>query len=411
MSKVVFLGLPFQGHTNPTLEMVKELIKKGEQIIYYSRDDFKEIIEKTGAVYRSYPYYKNWDIDFVSEQMIHSTRVRSIKDLIKKERETREFNNSVLKDILEEVKREKPDYLFYDSNAKWGIQIAGMLDIPAICSSTMFEYCHEMYETDPDFALKYAFLVDEDYLQYKKKFISFVNRMHSMEKKVLNSKPGRKNMSLVFTSKMFQPYGKVFEDRYKFVGPSITPRTEQVDFPYELLNGKPLIYISLGTIISNHQNCIDFSRSCFKAFANSEYQIVLSVGKKTDLSSLEKVPDNFIVRNYVPQLEMLKRARVFITHSGMNSVTEGIYYKVPLVVYPQGFDQLAVAYQVESLGAGIYIKTKKLTADDLSSAVEKIIADVSYKRECNKISESFTAAGGYQKAVEEIFAFKKENNI
>ena len=53
MSNIVFFCIPAYGHTNPTLGVVRELIKRGHQVRYYSYDKFKDIIEETGAEFIS----------------------------------------------------------------------------------------------------------------------------------------------------------------------------------------------------------------------------------------------------------------------------------------------------------------------------------------------------------------------
>ena len=108
---------------------------------------------------------------------------------------------------------------------------------------------------------------------------------------------------------------------------------------------------------------IDFYKLCFKAFENTDYTIVMSIGDKTEISDLGDIPKNFIVKNYVPQTELLKYTKLFITHGGMNSTHEGLYNGVPLVVIPQSADQPVIAKQVENLGAGVKLQMQGLTGE------------------------------------------------
>ncbi|MCV5706991.1 UDP-glucosyltransferase, partial [Escherichia coli] len=87
----------------------------------------------------------------------------------------------------------------------------------------------------------------------------------------------------------------------------------------------------------------------------------LSVGKHIDTNQLKNVPPNFKVYNYVPQLEVLKQANLFITHGGMNSSSESLYFGVPMIVIPVMGDQPIVAQRIEDLKAGIQLNLKKLT--------------------------------------------------
>lgn len=165
-----------------------------------------------------------------------------------------------------------------------------------------------------------------------------------------------------------------------------------------------LIYISLGTVFNQ---AMDFYKLCFAAFAETEYNVILSIGSQTQIAELGVIPANFIVRNYVPQIEVLQHSQLFITHGGMNSTSEGMYYGVPLIVLPQSADQPIVARRVAEIGAGIHLNQESLTARDLREAAERVLQDAAIRKLSVEMGDSFRAAGGYHQAVEEIFAYKR----
>lgn len=148
--------------------------------------------------------------------------------------------------------------------------------------------------------------------------------------------------NLVCTSKLFQPYADSFDhERYRFVGPILQPRSEAPAFPFERLDEeKLLIYISLGTMVADQAS---FFRLCMQAFAQSDWQVVMAVGKSASPEVWRDIPANCLAQPFVPQLEILQRASLFITHGGMNSVNEALSYNVPLVIVPQGADQHVIA--------------------------------------------------------------------
>lgn len=94
-------------------------------------------------------------------------------------------------------------------------------------------------------------------------------------------------MTLIYTSKFFHPFSHTFDSSVKFVGPSILPRPEVPEFPYDELTGDRLIYISLGTLFTNH---LEFFRACVEAFGNSKYQVVMSIGRNVVLAILDLSP-------------------------------------------------------------------------------------------------------------------------
>ncbi|MBN1138578.1 MAG: glycosyl transferase, partial [Anaerolineae bacterium] len=111
---------------------------------------------------------------------------------------------------------------------------------------------------------------------------------------------------------------------------------------------------------------------------------------------------NFVVRKHVPQLEILKRADLFVTHGGMNSVSEGLWYGVPLVVIPQGSDQYLVASRVEALKAGVALDKRRITPQALRQAVDSIMFDEGIRANIETIQDSFHKAGGFVRAADEI---------
>lgn len=159
--------------------------------------------------------------------------------------------------------------------------------------------------------------------------------------------------------------GEAFDHAYKFVGPSLTSRVYQKDFDLAAIQEKSVIYISLGTVFNQ---AIDFYKLCLEALGDTKHTIVMSIGDSVDISDLGEIPSNFIVERYVPQTDVLQCAKLFITHGGMNSAHEGLYYGVPLIVIPQSADQPIIAGQVANIGAGITLHMQSLTAQQLRNA-------------------------------------------
>ncbi len=115
--------------------------------------------------------------------------------------------------------------------------------------------------------------------------------------------------------------------------------------------------------------------------------------------------------NYVPQLEVLQHTDVFVTHGGMNSSSEALYYGVPLVVIPVTGDQPLVAKRVTEVGAGVQLDRRALTPEMLRKAVEKVMNDKIFKENSRRIGKSLRDAGGYKQAVEEIVKFTSNCHV
>ena len=209
--------------------------------------------------------------------------------------------------------------------------------------------------------------------------------------------------NIMFIPPFFQPMVETFDDRFLFVGPSIQPRHQATDFPFEQLrNDQPLLYISLGTVANNQP---DFYRLCFEAFGEQDWQVVLPTGKHIDVAQLAPVPTNFLLSTYVPQLDILPRTQVFVTHAGTNSVMESMYYGVPMVLIPQQPEQRLNAQRVSALEIGIGLDKDALTADTLRAAVEQIAQHTSYRAKAQALQQATRSAGGYQRATDAIIHY------
>ena len=147
----------------------------------------------------------------------------------------------------------------------------------------------------------------------------------------------------------------------------------------------------MGTVNQNRE----FYRNCISAFAKTDYQVIISMGTNTD--HFDSVPDNIEIYESVDQMAVLSIADAFITHCGMNSASEGLYFGVPLILFPQTPEQDAVARRTEELGAGLRLPS--IRDDDILNVVTRVIEEESFKQAAEKVSESFRNSGGIREAV------------
>ncbi len=392
MKRIVFYSLFAHGHTNPTLPVVSELVKRGYEVIYYSTEEFKEKIEGTGAIFRDYniPHY---DISRIPPNSLE------LLELLLR------LTSSLLPTLVREVKEISPTCIIHDSLSLWGWIIGKNMGIPSIDSITTFALNRKILKkianrmiiqkvfTSPLLLIRLLRLKKALEKRYKVRF-GFSNIVLNPEK-----------LNIVYTSRKFQPLADEFDDTYSFVGPSIIPHGEIGEFPIEKLKDREVIYISLGTVRNRRP---DFYKNCIEAFRESPYLIIMSIGNRIDIKELGKIPHNFLIYPHVPQIEILKRASLFITHGGMNSVHEALYFGVPLLVFPQTSEQRLVGYRVEKTGAGEVIDERETTPEILRMYAEKLLNEPSYRKNAEKIGTSFKEAGGYKRAADRIDNFCKE---
>ena len=387
MAKIVFFCIPAHGHTNPTLEVVRELVSLGHEVLYYSYNMLKEKIEATGAKFISCDDYN------MEEKLSPADSVRIGKDLA--------FSTKILVDttlaldemVCEEMEKMRPDCIVADSMAIWGKCVAMKMGIPFVSSTTTFAFNQHS-----------AKIMKQSIWQVLKMIFSMgkirndIKRLQAKDYPINNVLDIIQNSdsvdTVVYTSPEFQPASETFSDKYVFVGPSIRPATSQIEKTHE-----KLIYISMGTVVNND---VKFYHDCIKAFGNTNYQVIMSVGNLVDMKEFENLPENISVYQNVDQIAVLSKADVFISHCGMNSVNESLYYGVPLVMYPQTPEQGGVANRVEQLKAGILLK--KSNAANIRNAVETLLNNEEYRKNAQCISDGFKKCSGAKGAVKKILS-------
>ncbi|WP_024983180.1 macrolide family glycosyltransferase [Brevibacillus borstelensis] len=398
MARVLFINGGSEGHINPTLGVVQELIRRGEEVVYFTAEQYRDRVEPTGAEVITFDGNKFVEA-FLAGGRNPWARVGGLLRTA----------DIVIPSLLTQTKGDHFDYLIHDSMFGCGRLLAQILDLPAISSCSSFAMQQDSFDRLQDnlsrkFPENDIRRSQQEYQELRSHVQAKYNVQVGAAYEIFcNPAP----MTIIYTSKLFQPDKEQFDETYNFVGPSIVPRPHD-QFDFSPINTEHLIYISLGTVINR---AVDFYKLCFAAFAETKYTVILSVGRQTDLLDLGDIPANFIVQSYVPQLEILQRAKLFVTHGGMNSTSEGLYYGVPLIVLPQSADQPYLARRVAELGAGIHLNPEGLTAGDLREAAERVFKDASMRKVCAEIGDSFRAAGGYRRAVEEIFAYKRRAGL
>ena len=377
--RIAWFCIPAYGHTNPTLGIVKELTAAGHQVFYFSFELFRDQIESAGAVFIGCDAY-----DFDMEDKENADRVGKDKAFA-----TELLVSSTLaldEMTTKKVEEIKPDLVVSDSVAYWGKLVAMKHALPYVCSTTTFAFnrysARYMKQTPWDIA-KTLFTMPRINRQ-----LGRLREKGYPVKGILDIvQNDNETDTIVYTSKYFQPCADTFSERYHFIGPSIRPVTE----PYAKTAEKT-VYISMGTINQNRE----FYRNCISVLGKTDWQVIISMGSNTE--RFEDLPENIRIYASVDQMAVLSVSDAFITHCGMNSASEGLYFQVPLVLFPQTPEQEAVAKRAEELGAGIRLKS--ISEEDILQALRKVLDEPDYKAKAQLVSDSFRACGGAKEARE-----------
>lgn len=385
--RILWFCIPAHGHTNPTLEVVRELVRRGHAIRYYSFEEFREKIEDTGACYVSCDAYLT-PLDRESEK-----RMRRVSTT---EMSVRSFEITARMDgmLTGEIASFRPDLIVSDSACFWGKLAAMKHGLPMVCSTTTFAF-----NRDSARYMKSSFRETADILLGLPRVMRAMQALRPLGYTVKSPLDIVQNKNdtdtVVYTSERFQPCAESFDKaHYRFVGPSVkavAPVRKQ---------GRPLVYVSLGTVINNRP---DFYRHCIEAVRGENLELLISCGRAFDRASLGVLPENVTVKDYVNQMKVLARASLFLTHCGMNSASEGLYMGVPELLFPLTGEQRAVARRVEEMGAGRLL-TEKEASDpgSLRTAIACALADETLRVNSWRMREDFLACPGPKGAADFI---------
>jgi len=366
------------------LPVAAKLVDRGNTVRFYSFNEFKSKIEATGAEFISCDSYlakltKREEAELknvsITEMTIQGIRTTLAMD---------EF-------LHNEFLSFKPEVIYTDSICFWGKLNAWKYGVPMVVSTSTFAF-NQMSSQYMKNSLKE--LADMIFGLPKiskelRKLKPYGYHVHSALSLVQSD---NNTDSIVYTSRHFQPYAESFSKHYAFVGPSVFSKDEP---DKEKL--RPLVYISLGTVINDRP---DFYSRCIEALKDQDADILISCGNVIDIGALGVLPDNVKVYPYVDQPGILSRADVFITHCGMNSVSESLYMATPPVLYPQTSEQRAVARRTIEIGAGLMLTDDSVKG--IRSAVQEVLNNASYSTAAKACSEDFRSCIGTAGAAEFI---------
>lgn len=372
MTKILMINIPMHGHVNPTIALTKELVDRGHDVTYLINKEFRKKIAPTGANIITYEAQ-------TSKKLV-------VRDLF-----------TTMSTIYYKALEISGDFdcLIYEMVFLFGAKLGEELGIKTVCLTSTFALNENIFQDK-------GFLYN---IMKTKVFSKVLSRILIKDKKLrhtdliyelLNHNP---DLNIVYTSRQFQVHNEDFDGKqFVFIGPSIGGRLHESDIPFDQMKEK-IVYISLGTVSTNS---LDFFKTCIKAFKDTNVSIIMSIGKQITIEDLGTIPTNFNIYPFVPQVAVLEHTDLFITHCGMNSANEAMYYGIPVIGVPQRGDQPIVAKRMRELGLGEVIDKKHVTAASLRTMTGKILNDSTYQSNMAKLRQGMRSAGGYSKAADEI---------
>ncbi|MGR8934539.1 MAG: glycosyltransferase [Gammaproteobacteria bacterium] len=186
----------------------------------------------------------------------------------------------------------------------------------------------------------------------------------------------------------------------RFVGPLRLPNGyAPIPFPWERLDGRPLIYASLGTLQNRLAGTF---RAIAEACTDFDVQLVISTGHGILPEELGDLPGRPIVVSFAPQWELLRRATLAVTHAGLNTALDALSHGVPVVAVPVTNEQPGIAARIVRAGAGTVVTQPRLAPKTLRSLIGRMLTEPDYRTAAERMRDAIRAGGGATRAAELI---------
>ncbi len=417
--KIAFCANPTVGHTNFLISLAAHAIKKGDEVVFllpgikskFIRNIFEnpaltidEKLEKVKIPHKLIPpsLYQVLLAGALEgkrglEEVLFALKVFSAG--------ARHYTGYLMNEFI----RERPDALVYDFTFLPAIAVSESLGIPriAVYHSGLPFMEHPIPPLGTTF--KYGELSQEEFNHYKRlaseqemRIKKRYERLIGMQIKTgLLLSPNSDFLNIVNAMRETEYPRKLLRDSVFFTGPSIQGHLQSAETPYLSKKNKKLIYISLGTFFNRQPEL--FTR-IINSIGLKDAEILVAAGASYSSLSGKGFNSNVRIEKFVPQLNVLRDADVFITHGGKNSINEALTFAVPMILFPAGGEQEYNANLVEFINAGINFGRIKdsFTSEKMNSTLRYLMNDTAVRESLHKISAKHKKVDGAEAAYEII---------
>jgi len=358
MAAIVFAMLPEEGHLLTSFKLARELISHGHEVCYIASERQNEYIHAQG--------FKSYCLTGMPLTSVREKGVNKVNELIYGHRN----------EIVACLKDLRPELLIVDAFTPMMALIAYRVDVPMIFMNTSL---------DTDMTRMVLEDLAESFGQSK-----------TVVETIL------KIPEMVTCPREYDFQHTIQDNRTRFyIEASIDLDRKEPAFRWEKIEqNKPLIYCALGSQSHHYVESKKVFQAIIDALAlKQEYQMILSVGMRYDIDEFYSVPPNVLIVNWSPQLEILKRASIMITHGGIGTVKECIFLGVPMIVFPMMRNQPMTGARVVYHGLGVRGDINSISAESVLSLIEKIEKEPAIKARVEKMGRKFQEIEKSQKGL------------
>lgn len=387
MSRILMANIPAHGVANPSLPLTKALVDAGHEVDYLMPEPFRSRVELTGASVVPYAFA-------VAEP------ISAPQHLLRRGR-------LLFTEMTAAMVRLGPRY---DAVIAGGIQpafpdVQRRLDCPVIFFPPVFLQNDRTMRHFADIITglppRVRRVMGTPALRRGLGSVLPLVFGTSVGDPVRLLGPQSETLNLVNTSRYHQPFDEDFTENCLWIGPTPTISAAADSFPLDRLREHPgpVVYATLGTVFNSWT---PFFRTVAEAFAGTDTLVVMTTGNEANRAKIGPVPENVILRAFVPQADVLREADVCFTHGGFGSATDCVSLGVPPILTPMGADQFFNAYRLQELEAGTVLPKAEFSPEAVRRRAEQALSGSGSYGGMAALHDSFETAGGPEVGVRAI---------
>lgn len=389
MARILLAGVPAFGLINPALPLVEALTRAGHSVDVLLTEAFRDRVERCGATLLPHAFYLDGPVTSPATLARYGRRIFDdmTEGMIRLGSRYDAVVGAGMQPRLEEIERavdrpvaqHLPVFLQNDRTARHFARICTGMPAPTrrVLASR---------------AARRALGTALGPTLFGRRPFDLVSLLG----------PRSRTLTMTVASEAYQPFPEDFPGA-TFLGPSPTQRVPDPDFPLDRLRDHdgPVVYGTLGTVFNTWT---PFFRTLVRAFGDTEALLVLTTGGRGRPAEIGPIPDNVIVRSFVPQTDILDHADVCFTHGGFGSATDAVLLGASPVLTPMGADQFFNAYRLAELGTGQVLTKDEFTVEAVRAAARRALGDGPHRGSLDRLRASFLDAGGPETGVRALEA-------
>ncbi len=396
------------GHLNPMIALSKELVARGHQITFVQTEAIAERVYEQGLGFCSLgpPALRAAKRLASTNRWPPLRRIAALRDGLERINFQMEF---FLQRIPMAIADKGLDGIIIDEITLSGPTVAEILRLPYIVISTSVPH-NFGWHAPPSIPSRPSLIQQIERACHEVSVLRMRGPVrHRLD--VLRRQLGLD--SIAHIDRSFPPLAHITQlprcldhPRHKlprdfhYAGPFVKEDSRSpIDFPWERLDGRTLVYATLGTSRSSDLGIFDLIATACNELS---LQLVISLGGRHDSGTLAQMKGNPIIVKELPQLRILSKADIVIHHAGLNTALETLLKGKPMVVIPRSFDQPAVADRLERCGVAITLSPLHLTASHIRAALQAVLSQPKYRRAAEEMQTAVRASRGLQHAADVI---------